>query len=389
MKRIIAGLKSDRKVIIRELPCVMNQPLEKPHAVESESKIPPHLDIIRELRWIKEAVEESSIVAITDKNGSITYANKMFCELSKYSLEELLGQNHRILKSGYHPPEFYEEMWKVISQGKVWRGVIKNKAKDGSYYWVKTTIVPILGDDGKPKSYVSIRTDITEQLEIREKNLKLQKLAAIGEMAARLSHDMRNPLSVIKNSLEILKIRNQNNTDERSKEIFERIDRAVSRISHQVDDVLDFVKLPALDLKISALSEILRSSIEDLQIPNYVKITIQDSNVMVLADFHKLSRVFTNIILNGIQAIVTSGEIKIKIKDDEKKVVIDIEDTGSNIPDEVLRQLFQPLFTTKLTGTGLGLVTCKNIVEQHGGTITVKNDPVTFTIMLPKERLLN
>lgn len=388
MKRIMTGLKSDRQATIRESPYNMNQVLKNPHVVESESTL-PHLDIIKELRWIKEGVEESSIIAITDKDGSITYANKMFCELSKYSLEELLGQNHRILKSGYHPPEFYEEMWKVISKGKVWRGVIKNKAKDGSYYWVKTVIVPILGDDGKPESYVSIRTDITEQLEIREKNLQLQKLAAIGEMAARLSHDMRNPVSVIKNSLEILKIRNQNNTDERSKEIFERIDRAISRISHQVDDVLDFVKPPVLDLKINALSEIFRSSIEDLQIPNYIKLTIQDSNVMVLADFHKLSRVFTNIILNGIQAIVTSGEINIKIKDDEKKVVIDIDDTGPNIPDEVLRQLFQPLFTTKLTGTGLGLVTCKNIVEQHGGIITVKNDPVTFTIMLPKERLLN
>lgn len=388
MKRITTELKSDIQATIRELPCNMNQVLKNLHVVESESKAALYLDVIRELRWIKEAMEESSIIAITDRDGNITYANKMFCELSKYSQEELLGQNHRILKSGHHPPEFYEEMWKVISQGKVWRGIIKNKAKDGSYYWVKTVIVPILGDNGKPESYISIRTDITEQLEFQEKNLKLQKLAAIGEMAARFSHDMRNPLSIIKNSLEILKIRNQNNVDEKSKEILERIGRAIIRISHQVDDVLDFVKPPMLVLKMNALSEILRYSIEDLQIPADIKVTCQDSSVMVLSDFHKLSRVFANIILNAIQAIVTRGEVDIRIKEDEKNVSIEIEDTGPAIPDDVISQIFEPLFTTKLTGTGLGLVTCKNIVEHHGGTIIVKNDPVTFTVTLPKERLL-
>lgn len=132
---------------------------------------PTNSVVKQESNWIKRTLDESSIVAITDKRGTITYVNKKFCEVSKYSKEELLGKNHRILKSGFHSPAFYTELWQMISQGKIWRGEIKNKAKDGTYYWVKTIIFPILGKDGKPNWYVSIRTDITEQKDL-EKRLK-------------------------------------------------------------------------------------------------------------------------------------------------------------------------------------------------------------------------
>lgn len=127
--------------------------------------------VVEEFNWIKNALDESSLVAITDKYGTITYANKKFCEVSKYSKEELLGKNHRILKSGFHPPSFFTTMWQTISQGKIWRAEIKNKAKDGTYYWVKTIILPILDKDGKPNRYVSIRTEITKQKDL-EKRLK-------------------------------------------------------------------------------------------------------------------------------------------------------------------------------------------------------------------------
>lgn len=115
------------------------------------------------------ALDEHVIVAVTDKNGMITFANEKFCEISKYSLSELIGQNHRILKSGLHPPEFYEKMWNTISKGKPWEGSMKNKAKDGSFYWVKTTIYPIVDNDGKIIEYVSIRLDITSQIEKQER----------------------------------------------------------------------------------------------------------------------------------------------------------------------------------------------------------------------------
>ena len=198
---------------------------------------------LRELNDVRAAIDEHAIVAITDPRGRITYVNDKFCAISQYSREELLGKDHRIINSGYHAKSFIANIWATIGSGRVWKGEIKNQAKDGSYYWVDTTIVPYLNDDGKPGQYIAIRADITERKKAEEAlhkaQHKLQGHAAtleqtvmqrtaelqekIGELEAfsySVSHDMRQPLRSMQGYARILLADHRREARKRTFKIF-------------------------------------------------------------------------------------------------------------------------------------------------------------------------
>ena len=220
--------------------------------------------------------------------------------------------------------------------------------------------------------------------------IKIERLSAIGELAARLSHDLRNPLSVIKSSVEIILLRNEDKFSTQDKEVIQRINKAIVRMTNQIDDVLNYVKQTPIKKNEISIFQCIKNSIDVVSIPTKIKINIQESDARVFADEGKLETVFTNLLRNSVEAIGDNiGSIEIKIQDKKKHVIIDIIDSGAGIKDEDVKIIFEPLFTTKQTGTGLGLASCKNIIEQHGGKIIVKNNPTTFTIELPKNLLIN
>ena len=227
------------------------------------------------------------------------------------------------------------------------------------------------------------RNKIIYDLKKQSDQLKNERLATIGQLTSRIAHDLRNPLSSIKNTVEIMEIEFEKKLNENMKENLERLKRGISRLSHDVEDVLDFVKVIPLKKEKMSLRSVIDASIDRIDV-NSIKIKLPQNDIEIFCDPHKLEIAFINILQNAVDAIDKNGQIEIRFIDNHSEVIIEFEDNGIAIPEEILLKIFEPLFTTKMKGIGLGLVTTRNIVEQHKGTITVKNNPVTFTVKLPK-----
>ncbi|MDE1813113.1 MAG: GHKL domain-containing protein [Thaumarchaeota archaeon] len=236
----------------------------------------------------------------------------------------------------------------------------------------------------KEKELSMQRDFLAKQVDEKTQDLiKAEKFTVIGELAARLAHDLRNPLSVVKNTMDIMRAKPNMRIEEKLPH-FGRFDRAIQRITHQIDDVLNFVKRSELLLQQTSLLSMIDGAIGNTLLPPEVLILKPHTDVTINCDPRKLEAVFSNLISNAVQAMDDRGEIKIRVMDLGYTIQIEFEDTGPGIPLEIQSKIFDPLFTTKQTGTGLGLSICKNIVEQHGGTLTVKSPPTVFTVRLPK-----
>jgi signal transduction histidine kinase len=226
------------------------------------------------------------------------------------------------------------------------------------------------------------------EVEVDEKTKKIlesEKMAAIGELSARLAHDIKNPLTTIKNTVKLLKTHQGKEIDEYVMKRFDSMDESVFRISHQIDGVLDYLKKSPLKTSPTSLINVLKSSIMPLTIPSNITINFPSTDLILNCDAIKMEIVFGNILLNSIQVIEDKpGQIYVRYVQQPDWVIIEVADSGPGIPPENLDKIFDPLFTTKQKGTGLGLTSCKNIVEQHGGKISVKNTPTTVTITLPR-----
>ena len=218
----------------------------------------------------------------------------------------------------------------------------------------------------------------------RSQSFKKEKLSVIGQLSSNIAHDIRNPLGAIKNSGVIIDKENKNSNEIISREL-KRINISVRRISHQVEEVLNYVRTTPMILKSHSINQTLQEAIDTLDIPQNISINIPKNDVTIKFDHEKILIVFINIILNAIQSIGDkNGIITITTSETSSDVTLEFENSGPNISSNDLKHIFDTLFTTKLEGTGLGLSSCKNIIEQHNGEIYATSDPVTFSIKLPR-----
>ena len=322
------------------------------------------------LERLRHALDQAAIVAATDQRGIITYVNDKFCEISKYSRDELLGQDHRIINSAYHPKEFMSTLWRTIANGNVWRGEIRNRAKDGTHYWVDTTIVPFL-EHGKPRQYLAIRSDITQRKAAEAKLADQAALTQLGQLAAVVAHEVRNPLAGLRGTLEVLRRRMAASAKDRDviQVMIERIDS----LNAKVNDILRFARpqMPMLQsLKVaSIIHDAVASACASIG-PDRPEVVSARSSVFVRADPEMLRAALLNLLLNACQA--GSTHVEIRTSSDADVCRIEILDNGSGIPQDAIPHMFEAFYTTKRTGTGLGLPIVKRLMELQEGTVSLK-----------------
>lgn len=343
----------------------------------------------RDLADVKYALDQASIVAITDQRGVILYVNDKFCEISKYAREELLGQDHRILNSGYHPKAFIRNLWRTIGQGEVWRGEIRNRAKDGTHYWVDTTIVPLLGDDEKPHQYLAIRNDITERKRFEVLLRQKESMAQLGQMAAVIAHEVKNPLAGISGAIQVIVKRLQ--ADSQEVQVLNEIRNRIGSLNESLSSLLAFARPKIPQLRPVRTREIIaKPQMVIANDPKYVDVDLELSgpDVTVIADPDLLGQALLNLVINAVQACEGAGRVRIVVGEDSRDVTIAVHDDGPGLPTN--GDIFQPFFTTKISGTGLGLAVVKQIAEAHGGSIEATSAPdggTRMTLRLPRPAL--
>jgi len=285
----------------------------------------------------------------------------------------LLGQDHRILNSSHHPKDYIRELWRTIAQGHVWRGELRNRAKDGTLYWVDTTIVPFL-DGHKPWQYMAIRYDITERKRQEAQLLQQAALAHLGEMAAVVAHEVRNPLAGIRGALQIITSRFPAGAPEIRVmgDVIARIDG----LNDIVEDLLVFARQRDLKRTRVEARALLMNVAEWLKQDGTmagVAVTVEADDTVLDADPDQLRIVLSNLLLNAAQAMERRGRIAIYVcPHGSAACEIGVRDEGPGIPEDVRPRMFDPFFTTKNRGTGLGLPTARRIVEMHGGSIDIE-----------------
>ena len=236
---------------------------------------------LQELTNLKFALDQSSLVSATDIEGKILFANEKFVDISGYTDEELIGEDHRILNSGFHEKEFFVDMWKTIASGQVWRNDVKNKAKDGSFYWVDSTIIPMLDKNGKPIKYLSIRSDITEKKKAEEELINAKEMAeeatrAKSDFLSTMSHEIRTPMNGVIGLTHLLI---QDNPNISQLDNLKTLQFSAENLLSLINDILDFNKIDSGKIELEKTPFEIKSLLSNVKNSLFIKTHERDNKV--------------------------------------------------------------------------------------------------------------
>lgn len=396
------------------------------------------------LEQYKEAIEKSNIISKTDVNGIITFVNDEFCKISGYSKEELLGKNHNIVRHPDVPASQFKALWETIKTKKTYKATVKNRAKDGSSFYVNTTVIPILDEKGNIEEFIAIRYDVTKEIfykqsleqkekeleklnenlekrvqektkELKELNETLERrvkeeiakneqkqkvmfwqsrLASLGEMLANIAHQWRQPLTELGLTLFSLKKAALQNNEQEVQNLYDESKLIIQNMSTTIDDFTNFFK-PTKQKHYFKIAQSINESLSILEkiiTKEMISMYTDFEDVEVLGISNELTQVIINLIQNSKDAFLQSSvlikEINIRVKQEDDFALIEFEDNAGGIKEKEIYKIFEPYFTTKhsSSGTGLGLFMSKMICEQGlNGSIDVKSKKgfTTFTIKIP------
>lgn len=349
---------------------------------------------LKERNDLKKALDNSAYVFVTDKSGAITYVNQKILDVSKYSEEELIGENHKILRSGFHHDKFFKEMRETITSGNIWRGSIKNKSKDGMFFWTDTTITPLLDYEGNPEQYIAVSSDITElmaQKELIQSQYKQLKKIDIQkeEFTSMVSHELKTPITPIKFNTEMLLeqgVLGDLNNDQA--DAVKEIEINAARLENLITDILyaqklDMNKMVFNKKKFNCTNLLQRVSKNLLPLLKDKGVDLEISELFgeMISDEDRIQQILENLIKNSIDFVPErTGKITIGVKKYDNQITFYVKDNGIGIPKEKQHLLFKKFYqvdtshTRKHGGTGLGLVICKGFAEGLGGKIWCESE---------------
>ena len=327
-------------------------------------------------------------VVVTDLTGTIIECNQAALTMTDFSKrEELIGKSAFEFIAEKDRQKIIENLKKTLEQGSVKNIEYTCITRNGKEFPAELSASVIRDASGKPVAFVGIMKDITERKLMEQKLLKSERLAAIGELAAMVGHDLRNPLTGIAGATYYLRNRLNSKTDKKAIKMLRLIEKSIEYSNKIISDLLDYSKELRLELVESTPYFVVNEALTHVKIPRNIRVfNLTQNQPMILIDVEKMTRVFSNIIKNAVDAMPNGGTLTIKSEITNGKWEISFTDTGMGMPKDVLEKIWAPFFTTKAKGMGLGLPICKRIVEAHDGKVSVESaigKGTTFTVSVP------